>query len=87
MTVLDDHPLDEAAFSDEASWRVASAAGQLAGFPGVMCHLYPFPGSRQAMCGFSPLSCFMPILHHEPGLCPNGHPLCPVCYPEVILDE
>ena len=78
MTALDEQL--EVAFLEETSWQVASAQGQFAHDPGVRCHLYPYPGSRQAVCGFLPLAWALPILYHEPGLCPNGHPLCPVCY-------
>ena len=88
MTALYER-LDEAALleTEETSWRVASAQGQFTHMPGVQCHLYPYPGSRQAVCGFLPFAWALPLLYHEPGPCPNGHPLCPVCYPEVMLDE
>lgn len=86
MTALDEQVLDEMTLGEEASLRVASAAGQLA-VPGIMCHLYPFRGSRRAVCGFPPLTYLMPIRYHDPGPCPNNHPLCPVCYPEVMLGE
>lgn len=81
MTAVDERPsvLGEWEAELEEGWPVASAQGT--GIPSLICHRYPCPGSRQPVCGTRLPYPSMLNIWHACGPCPNGHPLCPGCYP------